>query len=618
MRRITHTTCTSAPLLAGFATLFFLCALGCGPVDADPEDPNDPEVNNNDDEDAVDESGCLILTSEDVAMGATLEVPEQGCYGVPQDLTVTGGTLELEPGVRMEFAEGAGLRVAGGGRLKAQGSAEEQIVLTGKSASRGAWQGVSFQDTNSPDNVLDHVVIEYAGGQGWNGSSLSRACLYALDDGVRLSVTNSVFRECGQVGFQADGPEADISVASTSFEQNDAPIWVAANLVGSLAPDLSFEGNDDPAILATSGGSSEITTEQTWPALEVNYRVDRTLRVRELLTLSPGVTIEFEQDQGIDIAQTGRLSAVGTVAGVIALTGTEESRGFWKGLHYEDTNSSQNELEYVIVSYAGSEPWSGSPLARAGIFLERDGVQLSMKNVTIEGSGRMGLYANGAGANLTLEDVLYTDNDAPVALHPNLVGALDAGSDYTGNDEDVVEIERGDVTTDATWQELNVPYLVSGTVRLDGGDLTIAPGTTVEFRQDQGIDVQEGKLVADASEGETIEFIAADGEMGVGFWNGIQIETTRSNVLSNVLIRSGGSAGWDGGEDSRAGVFVSNTGALSMTDVTLENNGNVGVSVRDGGMLTQCSGVTGSGNENAEARSPERMNVGFEGLGCSD
>ena len=54
----------------------------------------------------------------------------------------------------------------------------------------------------------------------------------------------------------ADGAGADVTIASTRFEGNEAPLWIHPNLAGGLSSDLSFEGNDEQRVVLTQSSSS--------------------------------------------------------------------------------------------------------------------------------------------------------------------------------------------------------------------------------------------------------------------------------------------------------------------------------------------------------------------------
>jgi hypothetical protein len=92
-------------------------------------------------------------------------------------------TLTIDPGVTLRFsadgalwAERATGRLESNGALVAVGTAADPIVFTSAAdpPAAGDWLGVYFASTPRPTTRLDHVVVEYAGGNGVFGSE---ACL---------------------------------------------------------------------------------------------------------------------------------------------------------------------------------------------------------------------------------------------------------------------------------------------------------------------------------------------------------------------------------------------------------------------------------------------------------
>jgi hypothetical protein len=112
--------------------------------------------------------------------------------GVPYRMAATTGDefpglrssakVSIEPGVVLRFPPGGALvlgeRLSGrepdfwSGTLIAVGTAERPIVLTSSEPTPrpGAWRGLFFPHTPRPGNRLEHVRIEYAGGEGAGAS----------------------------------------------------------------------------------------------------------------------------------------------------------------------------------------------------------------------------------------------------------------------------------------------------------------------------------------------------------------------------------------------------------------------------------------------------------------
>ncbi|MEM6800874.1 MAG: hypothetical protein AAF696_05690 [Bacteroidota bacterium] len=70
--------------------------------------------------------------------------------------------LVIAPGVEIAFTENTGLGVYDAGVINAVGTASKKIVFRGRTESKGYWRGI-HTETNSTDNVLEHVEIKHAG-----------------------------------------------------------------------------------------------------------------------------------------------------------------------------------------------------------------------------------------------------------------------------------------------------------------------------------------------------------------------------------------------------------------------------------------------------------------------
>ncbi len=538
------------------------------------------------------------LENADVNGGATLEA---GCYKTENGLTVDEGTLTLEPGVTIEFAQGVGLSVTGNGALSAAGTQANPVRLVGTSDERGYWKGLYFVDSNSADNELTGVELQSAGSGQWTGGEESRGGIYLQGDGNRLAITQSTFRQNAQAAIVADDPGANLTIEETSFENNEMPLWLPNNLLGNLAS-LSFDGNDN-GYVRTGIAAAPVTDEQTWPAFEVPYRVRNGIDLGTTLTLDPGVTIEFREGVGVDVSGDGRLTAEGSADEPITLTGVEEERGFWAGLYFQGTVSDDNVLNHVVVEYAGGSRWTGGSRSKAGVFVSDQDVTLAIENTTFRENAHAGLLATSGTADLSVASSSFEANERSVWVAANHVGDLSADLEFSDNDDSHVLVGFDEPSTnileDQTWPTLQVPYRIHHDIEV-GSDahLTISPGTTLAFEQGEGLQVYGGTLEADASGGDRIQFIAADGETVSGYWQGISFVESLSdaNVITNADIMYGGSGRWHGGADSVANIFLQGGGGanskLRLEDANLAGSGKYGIRVEDGSSVEPCSNVT--------------------------
>ena len=106
--------------------------------------------------------GIAIYRNE---VSSPITLKEQGVpYRIVGNVVVdVTAALTLDPGVIIEFENTSGLGIYDNGVLNAVGRADKKIIFRGTQAQNGYWRGIQLE-TNSPDNIMDHVEIRHAGG----------------------------------------------------------------------------------------------------------------------------------------------------------------------------------------------------------------------------------------------------------------------------------------------------------------------------------------------------------------------------------------------------------------------------------------------------------------------
>ncbi|GEM90747.1 hypothetical protein [Oceanithermus desulfurans] len=371
-------------------------------------------------------TGCNLSGTIDTQV--TLTPSACSPYHVTGDLYVEEpGKLVIQPGTTLEFAQDTGLYVSGHGALVAVGTASDKILFTGASKTRGYWNGVVFQSfANSFDNELKYVEIEYAGAdERWDGGAFGnyRAAV-ELEEEARTKMTYTVVRESEGFGvfmaydayFGADSsPDGDF--AHNTLTQNAAgPIAIYENKVGHLDASNDFGGNDAGHDYVYVGAGYTAVPTQTWQRLNVPYLVHgyATVGDGELLTIAPGTTLVFQQDGGLEAdGPSGAIHAVGTASEPIVFTALQPVKGYWYGLVFDDTRSTNNVLHYVTVEYGGADT---DPELSANIVVTSSGNASSqwieVKNSTIQHSAGHGIsvaqettYNSDIGTSNTFADI---------------------------------------------------------------------------------------------------------------------------------------------------------------------------------------------------------------------
>jgi hypothetical protein len=141
--------------------------------------------------------------------------------GVPYYMNIViyiKGALTLEPGVKIVANDGTRIQIEGGGSLKAIGTADKPIVFTAERKIPGAWEGIELYQAASKNNILDHVIIEYA------GSGRASVKADGAFQGSYLSVSNTTIQDGDGLaictGNGADTPTELVLGAGNVFLRN--------------------------------------------------------------------------------------------------------------------------------------------------------------------------------------------------------------------------------------------------------------------------------------------------------------------------------------------------------------------------------------------------------------
>ena len=295
-----------------------------------------------------------------------------------------GVTLTIEPGVEVQFEANGRLNV--GGTLAATGSVTQPITFTGVIKSPGSWQGLTIAGsggTHSRGSVLSYVTIEYGGVGSGNSANL-------MLDTAEVTISHSIFRHGAKHGLHA-WTNVVAHIADSSFLDNGPTnpgyaVLFTDGRLNSRLTGLSAASNGVNAV--GLGGNALLQGNHLWAEMGLPYVVVGGLTVARdaTLTIEPGVEVQFEHFEGLDVA--GRLNATGLPARPITFTGTTRSPGWWNGISINGAGDTPATalFDYATVEYGGS--------SSANLYVI--GGQTAFHHGTIRFSGRDGVKTNGA------------------------------------------------------------------------------------------------------------------------------------------------------------------------------------------------------------------------------
>ncbi|MEZ4589210.1 MAG: Ig-like domain-containing protein [Gemmatimonadales bacterium] len=534
-------------------------------------------------------TGCVPLASGDISSGATLMA--NVCYRINSALTVSGGTLTVPAGGRIEFGPNAGLRIMNAGRLNAVGTAAQPIVFTSADPV-DHWRGLEFESSRGSANMLHYVMLENPGSDGWSGATYSQAGIF-LNGNSLVDIQNSTIENSDGTGITVL-EDAEMTFLNNTLKDNAVAAWVHPNVVRYVDRTTIFTGNAENLVRVAFGNTDKVSTAQTWQLLGVHYEVQTRMFIQAPLTIEAGVRLEMLTDVSLIVDQGGAIKAIGTAGQPIFFVSREPIPGTWVGIKIA-TASLDNQFDYVRLGYGGSQPWTGGNESRATVYLEGNS-KIVITNSLFFTSGYYGLWVPSGGNIAGFDGNTFSENVRVAIVHPNRVGQITANNTFSNNTENKVRVTFGNndaVVAAQTWRALTVPYYVNTRTFIEA-PLTIEAGTTVEFAQDANLVVTTGgSLKADGTPTAQVTF--RGGQDLIGYWKGIEYNTASvDNVLDNVVFRNAGSDQWFGGASSISSLLVNSNGTLSLTNSSFAQTAGYAGIVRNGGTLA-CSGVNDNG-----------------------
>lgn len=283
------------------------------------------------------------------------------------------------------------------------------------------------------------------------------------------------------------------------------------------------------------------------PEAPVDYIITCKMKVNGKLTIDAGVVIAFEQDAGLGFNESSSFKMNGTEQEPILFTGTEKTKGFWRGIYTESSNN-DNKMSYVTVDYAGGKEMTRGLKAALSVYGVNSPIILDHctflnskhKGMIVAAAARMGKDEQ----KVYMSNCTFTKNDIPVQSDASRLRMYNGSNSFSGNDNDYVYLEKGDIFGDATWAKLDVPYLMKNTghngFHINSGVLTVEPGTDIIMTARSSMRVYDDAALIMV--GTVDDPITVRGEEDVaGFWDRILIASKSPlNEISHVKIKNAG------------------------------------------------------------------------------
>ncbi|MBO0321938.1 IPT/TIG domain-containing protein [Muricauda sp. CAU 1633] len=425
--------------------------------------------------------------------------------------------------------------------------------------------------------------------------------------GTEVTITGTNFSNTtseNTVSF--NGTNTTVTSSSTTQLVVNVPDNATSGPISVMVDGETANGPSFTVITANASlcDQSTITENTTWedvvPGNEIDYVVQCEISIMDnaLLTIAPGVIIAFEGDNsGIFTSEGGGLKAIGTESDPIKFIGTSENKGVWKGVYF-GSNHPENRLEYVTVMHAGRSA-SGQSGEKGAVQLSRqEDSKAAIVNCTIMDNDGYGLFVTDESDLEVFSNNMISDNDdAPVGLFFNQLGALDDDSDYQGNGNDYVEVRENEIEDDGVNMPfLNVPYRFVESKKYNiKNALVIAAGNVLEFSNGAGFRLGEqssdcantsGSLDASGTMENPITFRGVTA--GKGTWLGIGFNSSSpNNKLIYCNISGGGSSKLYNASDFNANITLQCDSRATIQNSEITDSGGFGIYMLDDDALLE-------------------------------
>ena len=357
---------------------------------------NDNELLTNIPSERKDVSQAQVLNESNITGNVTLTDRVNGVdYVIPSTLTVTSGTLNIQPGVTIMFEDGAGVLVKEEGSITAIGEEGNTILFTSRSGKRGSWSGITVL-SNSTQNALSYCTIEQAGATTNYGSA--DVVVGAANNPASISIDHSTIATSDADGIWLSNGSQLRNFEGNTFATNTGyPVTMYLSGLNALQPGNTFSNNGKQYIQLLGSNNQELSAI-TFRKMEIAYCLSGSFITSGDITINKGCMLYMNEGASwvYDGAETnGTFTAVGTESEPITISGVYSPSGYWNSISFKSNGSQACTLENcnLIGGGVGSE---GKGIVN--IMNNAGGVQLSITKCKFMNSGSNGIFIQHAGA----------------------------------------------------------------------------------------------------------------------------------------------------------------------------------------------------------------------------
>lgn len=330
--------------------------------------------------------------------------------GLPIDYVINGmlyidgnALLTIEPGVKIVFTGvDGGIEVGENAGLKMIGTPEKPIVFSGpiNNQNKGSWRHIRYY-SNRADNVMEYVQL-LNGGAG--NMQDNKAVLHV--EGA-LAMKNCLIDASACNGIVVEG-QGNMSQFERNIISNSNEYPIVLNKIKQvmiLNETNTFNANAINMIKIFNAGTDEV--DIIVKALQIPYYFEDNIYVEKIFTIEAGTNLLFKQGTHIEIAEAGKIIAVGTADKHIKMNGITNNIGCWGGILLASTQLGNKIIYCDIAGGGASDGWTENH----NIYI-RTHTKLLIQNTTISKSNYYGIVIEdktSANMSLTHANVAFSE-----------------------------------------------------------------------------------------------------------------------------------------------------------------------------------------------------------------
>lgn len=369
--------------------------------------------------------------------------------------------------------------------------------------------------------------------------------------------------------------------------------------------------------------SDRVLTNRVADSTIADYCITDFIAIKNgaVVTIQPGVTIEFTSDAGIEVGtytSQGVLVADGTFSQKITFRGKTKTAGFWRGIAISPTNTDvRNLIDNCIIEHTGSSILKSTSAgfgykSAIGVGASSGGNVglINIKNSIIRNNAGKGYSCkDGAGVRDFINNKFENNAEEAIFMNAEGFGKIDFLTTFAGNGYDGMyqgdfysSIETIDEVGTLDWKNKNGSYFLTRGIRINNNS------TTVQFNQGIEVVVGVGKMIH-VDEGSFIStgyppanLVTIKGTSGTSpSWRGILVESnSSSNLISYTNIQGGGTQnlltyGCNGKANVGVYYWAGSAGKITVRNSNISNSGGCGIYVETNS-ITQRGELIQSGN----------------------